>query len=180
MLDQWLAGTAAGDRDAFDRLYRAAFAMVRRAVVEVVVDGAQAEEVAQDVFLELWCGAARNFDPVAGGAHSWLVTVARRRAVDRVRHAQRARDRELRSGRVADLPVADPADEVLLRTEVERLRLAFSRLGHQQRVLLFSVFLREVSCPRIADEDGLPLGTVKSRVRRAVARLRELMSDLDG
>ena len=103
-LGELLVATAAGDRDAFSRFYDHMAARVHGLVRRVLVDAAQAEEVTQDVFLEVWQTAAR-LDPARGTAVAWVLTLAHRRAVDRVRSSQASRERDLKIG-IRDVEVA--------------------------------------------------------------------------
>ena len=125
--DELLARVGAGDRAAFGALYDATAPRVFGLVRRLVVDPAQAEEVTQDVYLEIWQTAPR-FDPARGSALAWMFTLAHRRAVDRIRSAQAARDRDLRIGaRDLDVPVDTVAEAVEVRVEHERVHDALAR-----------------------------------------------------
>ena len=92
---EWIAQVADGDADAFARLYDAWSSRLFALILQIVVDRAQSEEVLQEVFLEVW-RTAGSFSPTRGSARAWLVTMARRRAIDRVRSSQSSRDWERR------------------------------------------------------------------------------------
>lgn len=174
-LDALLVATARGDRaalgDLYDQTAPRVFGLVRR----LLVDAAQAEEVTQDVFLEAWQTAAR-FDPARGNAVSWLLTLAHRRAVDRVRAAQAAHERDLRIGvRDLDVPVDEVAEAAEVRIEHERVSHAFGALSDVQRECLTLAYYDGWSQSEIAGRLGVPLGTVKTRLRDGMIRLREVL-----
>ena len=93
--EEWIAQVADGDADAFARLYDAWSGRLFALILQIVVDRAQSEEVLQEVFLEVW-RTAGSYSPARGSVRAWLVTMARRRAIDRVRSSQSSRDRESR------------------------------------------------------------------------------------
>lgn len=174
-LDELLVATAAGDRDAFSRLYDEASPRVYGLVRRILVDPAQSEEVTQDVFLEAWQTAAR-FDPARGAAAAWLLTLAHRRAVDRVRASQAAHDRELRTGiRDLDVPVDEVAEAAEIAVEHERVSGALAALSEVQRECLALAYYGGCTQSEIAAKLGVPLGTVKTRLRDGMIRLRELL-----
>ncbi|WP_350348772.1 ECF RNA polymerase sigma factor SigK [Agromyces sp. G08B096] len=174
-LEELLVATAGGDRDAFSRLYDETAPRVFGLVRRLLVDAAQAEEVTQDVFLEAWQSAAR-FDPARGAAVTWLLTLAHRRAVDRVRSAQAARDRDLRVGaRDLDVPVDGVAEEAEIAVEHERVAGALAGLSAAQRECLSLAYYDGCSQSEIAARLGVPLGTVKTRLRDGMIRLRDLL-----
>ncbi|MFE5670283.1 ECF RNA polymerase sigma factor SigK [Agromyces sp. NPDC056523] len=174
-LDALLIATAAGDRGAFSRLYDETAPRVYGLVRRVLVDAAQAEEVTQDVFLEAWQTAAR-FDPARGAAAAWLLTLAHRRAVDRVRSVHAARERDLRTGiRDVDVPVDEVAEAAEIAVEHDRVRGALAELGPAQRECLALAYYGGFTQSEIAARLGLPLGTVKTRLRDGMIRLRELL-----
>ncbi|MEM1333401.1 MAG: sigma-70 family RNA polymerase sigma factor [Actinomycetota bacterium] len=165
-----------GDRTAFavvyDELAPAVFGVVRR----VLRDRAMSEEVTQEIFLELWRTAER-FDPERASVSTWAITIARRRAVDRVRREQSRRDRTERLAvqSAADEPVG-MEEYVVERHEADRLRTAVSTLPEPQRVVIELAFFGGRSHGAIADELDLPLGTVKGRVRGGLSRLKATLA----
>ncbi len=167
-----LRAVAGGDRAAFGRLYDMlaprAFGLIRR----VLVDSAQSEEVLQEVFLEIWQSAAR-FAPNKGQGRSWVLTIAHRRAVDRVRSAQASADRDVRAG-FRDLDVAHDgvAETVELKIESERIAGALADLPEPQREAIQLAYFGGYSQSEIAALVGAPLGTVKTRMRDGLSRLR--------
>ena len=132
----------------------------------VLIDPAQSEEVAQEVFLEIWQSATR-FDPNKGRALTWIMTMAHRRAVDRVRAAQTSRDRDTAAG-LRDLPTAydDVAETVEVRVEHERVEVAMSKLSDNQRQALLLAYFGGLSQSEVAEQLGIPLGTAKTRLAR--------------
>jgi RNA polymerase sigma-70 factor (ECF subfamily) len=174
-LDQLMVATAAGDRSAFSRLYDSTSPRVFGLVRRLLVDAAQAEEVTQDVFLEAWQTAAR-FDPERGNAVSWLLTLAHRRAVDRVRASQAARDRDLKAGvRELGVPVDEVSEAAEVRVEHERVSRAFASLSDAQRQCIALAYYDGYSQSEIAARLEVPLGTVKTRLRDGMIRLREVL-----
>ncbi len=174
-VDELFVATAAGDRAAFSELYDQTAPRVFGLVRRLLVDAAQAEEVTQDVYLEAWQTAAR-FDPTRGSAVTWLLTLAHRRAVDRVRASQAARERDLKAG-VRDLavPVDEVSETVEVRIEHERVTGALAGLSAVQRECLSLAYYEGCSQSEIAARLDVPLGTVKTRLRDGMIRLRELL-----
>jgi RNA polymerase sigma-70 factor, ECF subfamily len=159
-----------GDRDAFADLYDRLASLVYATVLRVVRDGALAEDVTQEVFVEVWSTAPR-FDAMRGAVATWVTTVARRRAVDRVRReeSQRRRVINLASRRSDDVPLT--AETVVESIEARRVHRALLLLPPDQRQVVQLAFLDGESHSAIAAKLSLPLGTVKSRVRGGLQRL---------
>ncbi|WP_084959216.1 ECF RNA polymerase sigma factor SigK [Thermoactinospora rubra] len=174
-LERWLAAVARGDRPAFERLYEAVAPKVYGLVLRVVRDRALSEEVAQEVLVEVWRSAAR-YDPRRGSALAWVMTIAHRRAVDRVRSAQAGSDRE---ERVARMEVHRPYDEVVesveARLERERLRRCLEGLTPLQRESVTLAYYGGYSYREVAELVRSPLPTVKTRMRDGLIRLRDCL-----
>ncbi len=174
---QLLVRIAEGDRAAFGQLYDLLSARVLGLIVRILVDRAQSEEVLQEVFLEVWRSASR-FTPGGGEGRgrTWLLTIAHRRAVDRVRAAQSSADRDARIGR-RDLGVAYDAvaERAELNIEAERVTEALALLPEAQRETLLLAYYGGYSQSEIAAMTGAPLGTVKTRMRDGLSRLRARM-----
>ena len=171
-VDELLARVGGGDRAAFAALYDQTaprlFGLIRR----LVVDPAQAEEVTQDVYLEIWQSAAR-FDVARGSAIAWMFTLAHRRAVDRIRSSQAARDRDLRIGaRDLDVPVDSVAEAAETIIEHERVQGALGELSDLQRECVALAYYGGLTQSEIAERLQVPLGTVKTRLRDGMIRLR--------
>jgi RNA polymerase sigma-70 factor, ECF subfamily len=172
-LGSLLARVARGDQAAFEAVYDAlspaVFGMVRR----VVRDASQSEEVTQDVMLEVWRAAAQ-FEPARGSALAWVMTVAHRRAVDRVRSAQAAAERETRAAALEADP-DDVADTALARLERERVRRCLGALTPLQREAVTLAYYRGYTYAQVAGLLGVAVGTIKTRMRDGLIRLRDCM-----
>ena len=164
---------AAGDRDAFAEFYDRWSGRLFALIVRILVDRAQSEEVLQEVFLEIWRSAA-SFSPSRGSARAWVVTMARRRAIDRVRSSQAARDREEQwRDYMPDVDLTVQAVEDSLAGE--DVRRALDAVGEPQRSTLVMAYFTGLTHTEIARRTGVPLGTVKTRIRNGIARLRKEM-----
>lgn len=161
-----------GNHDAFAALYDRISGRVLGLVRRVLIDPAQSEEVTQDVFLEVWQQASR-FDPVRGKAVSWILTVAHRRAIDRVRSSQTSRDRDYAVGiRDFQPSVDDVAESTEVRLEHRRVVEAMSQLTAPQREALELTYFQGLSNSEAALTAGVPLGTMKTRLRDSLIALR--------
>lgn len=170
-----MARIAKGDQAAFgalyDRLGGKVFGLVRR----VVRDPAQSEEVTQEVLLQVWRTASR-YDAARGSASAWIMTMAHRRAVDRVRSEQAARDRDDRVGvRDADAGFDTVAEEVEARLEHQQVRRALGDLTDLQREAVELAYYGGYTYREVAELLDTPLGTVKTRLRDGLIRLRDLL-----
>lgn len=173
-LEDLLGGVAKGDQQAFaavyDRLGAKVYGMVRR----VLRDPAQSEEVTQEVLLEVWRSASR-FDRSRGSATGWILTMAHRRAVDRVRSEQASRDRDERiavrdSGEAAFDSVSETVE---IHLEQEQVRLALEDLTDLQREAITLAYYGGYTYREVAELLDTPLGTVKTRLRDGLIRLRD-------
>jgi RNA polymerase sigma-70 factor (ECF subfamily) len=173
-LAELLGRVARGDEAAFaavyDSLGGAVFGLARR----VIRDPARAEEVAQEVFLQVWQTAAR-FDPERGQAKSWVMTLAHRRAVDAVRHDQAATNRE-RSYDWSSGPDYDEVNEtVTVRLEHEQVRRCMEGLTDLQREAIDLAYYKGYTYAECASLLGANPATVKTRMRDGLVRLRDCM-----
>ena len=160
---------------AFAALYDMLSSRVFGLILRVLVDRAQSEEVLQEVFLEVWQSAGA-FAPNRGQGRSWVLTIAHRRAVDRVRSAQAAGERDIRAGlRELHTPTAAVEEQVELRIESRRVARALRALPEAQREALTLAYFGGYSQSEIAALSGTPLGTVKTRMRDGLSRLRAEM-----
>jgi RNA polymerase sigma-70 factor, ECF subfamily len=174
-LSELLTLVGRGDQVAFETLYDrvapAVFGLVRR----VLRDAAQSEEVAQEALLEVWRTAGR-FDPARGQALAWVMTIAHRRAVDRVRSERAAAEREARAASSASPPPADEVAETVESTlEAERVRHCLDGLTGVQRESITLAYYSGLSYPQVASALGVALGTVKTRIRDGLRRLRDCL-----
>ncbi|MFK7917183.1 MAG: sigma-70 family RNA polymerase sigma factor [Ilumatobacter sp.] len=160
-----------GDQQAFATVYDELAGKVFGTIKRVLRDPAMSEEVTQEVFVEMWQQAAR-FDPQRASVTAWALTMARRRAVDRVRREQSQRNRvdALAAQRRAD--VAEPDDEVLSDLDAGAVQVALGALPADQRSVLTLSFIEGLAHGEIAERLDVPLGTVKGRVRGGLRRLR--------
>jgi RNA polymerase sigma-70 factor, ECF subfamily len=173
--EQLLELVATGDQRAFAELYDRTAPRVLGLVRRLLRDPAQSEEVAQEVFLEVWQSAAR-FDAAKGSAISWLLTMTHRRAVDRVRASQSSRDRDLKIGiRDMEREFDSVTEHVEIRIENERVKRAMSRLTDIQREAVILSYYGGYSHSEMAEILGVPIGTVKTRLRDGMIRLRDEM-----
>ena len=172
-IDELLSRVATGDQAAFSDLYDETAPRLLGLITRVLIDRAQSEEVAQDVFLEIWQTATR-FDRARGSALSWMLTMAHRRAIDRVRSAQAGRDRDVRIG-IRDLePEFDETSELVeTRMESERVKVAMASLSELQRQALNLTYFGGYTQTEVAELLSVPLGTVKTRLRDGMIRLRD-------
>lgn len=166
---------AAGDQGAFARVYDMLSPRVFGLILRVLVDRSQSEEVLQEVFLEVWQSAAR-FAPNKGQGRTWVLTIAHRRAVDRVRASQASTDRDVRVGfRDLDVAYDGVAEQAQLRIEGRQVATALKTLPDPQREALTLAYYGGYSQSEIAALVGAPLGTIKTRMRDGLTRLRAEM-----
>ncbi|MEV8272198.1 ECF RNA polymerase sigma factor SigK [Microbacterium sp. NPDC077184] len=170
-----LVRVAAGDQGAFARVYDMLSPRVFGLILRVLVDRSQSEEVLQEVFLEVWQSAAR-FAPNKGQGRTWVLTIAHRRAVDRVRASQASTDRDVRVGfRDLDVAYDGVAEQAQLRIEGRQVATALKTLPDPQREALTLAYYGGYSQSEIAALVGAPLGTIKTRMRDGLTRLRAEM-----
>ncbi len=159
------------DREAFASLFRHFAPRVKSFLMRSGSDAALAEECTQDVMATLW-RKAHLFDPSRASAATWIFTIARNRKIDVIRKTKRPEPEELAWG-----PEEEPAQEdvLALQQESNRLQTAMAGLPDKQRELIEKAYFGDLSHSEIAEETGLPLGTIKSRIRLALERLRHEM-----
>lgn len=171
--DELLAAVARGDQSAFGSLYDAMAPRVLGLVRRLLRDHSQSEEVTQEIFLEVWQTATR-YDAARGGASTWIMTMAHRRAVDRVRASQASRNRDTKIGiRDYDAAYDDVSETVHIRVEHERVEKAMLRLTELQRQAVSLAYYGGLSHSEVAEMLSVPIGTVKTRLRDGMIRLRD-------
>lgn len=176
--EELLVAVGRGDRDAFAELYDRVAPQVLGVAVRVVRDRSLAEEVLQEVLVEVWRKAA-HFDPTRGSARGWITTLAHRRAVDRVRSEQASRDRDDRVSRRDDGHAFDAvADEVQVRLDHWQVRQALAALTDRQREAVELAYFAGHTYRDVARILGIPEGTAKSRLRDGLLRLRTALEGL--
>ena len=174
-VDRLVEGVATGDQSAFSELYDRTAPRVLGLIKRVLVDHSQSEEVAQEVFLEIWKTATR-FEAGRGKAMTWILTMAHRRAIDRVRASQAGRDRDERIGkRDTETDYDQVSETVEIRIEHERVKRAMARLTELQREAITLAYYGGYSHTEVAEILSVPLGTVKTRLRDGMIRLRDEM-----
>jgi RNA polymerase sigma-70 factor (ECF subfamily) len=174
-LDAMLIRVARGDQAAFEAVYDRMAGPVYGLIRRVLRDPAQSEEVTQEVLLEVWRTAAR-FDAKRGSAGSWMLTIAHRRAVDRVRSETAAAEREQRSAAVPDpAPADEVAETVEASLEAERVRRCLDGLTDLQREAVTLAFYKGYSYPQVAELLDVALGTIKTRIRDGLIRMRDCL-----
>lgn len=180
-LDQLLQGVGAGDPAALRSLYDATSRRVYGLALRILRDHHTAQEVTLDVYFRVWRQASR-FDGSRGRAESWLLTLAHHQAVDRLRSRQRRATRELPLELHREVPDGKPNPEALsLGAELVRhLRVALLEIPETQRRAIVAAYFGGMSHSEIAAAFGVPLGTIKTRIRSGMIALRRALSDGGG
>ena len=172
--DALLRRVARGDQTAFGQLYDLLAAATYGLALSVLRDPAQAREVTQEVFRQVWQDASR-FDPAFGSAKAWVVTLAQRRAVERVRSAQASADRDAEAG-VRNITPDDPlAGTGAVRFEQQRIRRCLDGLTELQRHAVTLAFYRGYTHREVGELLSVPLGTTTARLRDGLLQLRDCL-----
>ncbi len=178
-LDALLGRCARGSAVAFQLLYDATADSVYSLALRVVRSPALAEEVAQDALVEVWRTASR-FKPSKGSARGWIMTIAHRRAVDKVRREQSQTDRiesTKNQPQQPDAPQDVVVDALQAHWEAERVRSALDELTDLQREAIDLAYYGGLTHVQVSERLGIPLGTAKTRLRDGLIRLRDSLGD---
>jgi len=160
------------DEAAFAEIFAHFAPRVKGFLMKSGAGAALAEECAQDVMATLW-HKAHLFDPSRASVATWIFTIARNRRIDALRKARRVEPEDLPWG---PEPEPDQADALALQQESKKLGVALARLPENQRALIEQAYFGDLSHGEIAKITGLPLGTIKSRIRLALEKLRQAMT----
>jgi RNA polymerase sigma-70 factor (ECF subfamily) len=167
-----VAAMAIGDQDALATLNQRYGRALSAVADRILRDKADAEEVAADVLWQLWREASR-FDRSRGSVGAWIMMTVRSRAIDRLR-ARKARERR-GDDSVEPVLVNDPSNEIHSAERRHRVEVALATLNDGERDLLRLAYFSDLSQSEIAERTSLPLGTVKSRMRSGLIRLRDAL-----
>jgi RNA polymerase sigma-70 factor, ECF subfamily len=174
-LDALLRRVARQDADAFAAFYDATRARVFGLITRVLRDRGYSEETTQEVYLQVW-RSAETYDPTAGSALAWLMTIAHRRAVDRVRSEQAGGRRESRYGAIsADPPFDEVSDSVMLSDERRRVTACLDGLTDLQRECIQLAYYDGLTYVQVSERLAANLATVKSRMRDGLRGLRNCL-----
>jgi RNA polymerase sigma-70 factor (ECF subfamily) len=166
------------DRFAFKKLYEHFAPRLKSFLLRIGSDMSAAEEICQESMIMVW-RRAETFNPDSAGASTWIFTIARNKRIDKLRKDNRPLP-DLNDPSFFQIPV-DKSDDILQRVEEEKkITNALKNLPPEQAKLILSAYYEEKSHRKIADETNLPLGTVKSRIRLAINRLRSQLEELEG
>lgn len=166
-----------GDREAFKLLFEHFAPRVKGLLMKTGTDADAAEEIAQNTLLAVWRKAAQ-FDPTTAGAAAWIFTIARNLRIDAARRAIRQARADQPATTDESEEIADSPEIILSRRDdVSRVSAALLRLSEEQSRVVRMSFIEERPHAEIAETLGIPLGTVKSRIRLAMNRLRDLLDE---
>lgn len=170
-LVNWLAAAGAGDRHALERLYDATSAKLFGVILRILADRTDAEDVLQEVYVTVWRKAA-EFDSARASPITWMVTIARNRAIDRFR--ARASRPTIGLEAAAEVRDARPAADTLLETSqaARALYAAFDTLDPRHAAIIRSAYFEGLTYEALSAREGVPVGTLKSWVRRGLQRMK--------
>ncbi|QNK82172.1 sigma-70 family RNA polymerase sigma factor [Nakamurella sp. PAMC28650] len=178
-LDGLLTRVAAGDRRAFDALYPLVEARVFGLCLTLLRERQQAEEVTQETFLHIWQRAA-SFDAARGPAISWILRLARSKAIDRIRQSQASRVRDTQYAEWNQLPDTDVVvEEVLEGVQNVAVHRALTMLSDKQRQAVLLTYFGAMTSSQISRRLGIPASTVKTRIRDGLAKLGTHLAAMD-
>ena len=165
------------DKSAFAALFAYFAPRIKSFLLRLGTDMSTAEELAQEAMIMVW-RRAETFDPAQAGASTWIFTIARNKRIDRLRKDGRPLPDLLDPAMAPEQPETG-LDSVNRIQEEDRLRQAMKKLPEEQAKMIFAAYYEEKSHREISDESGLPLGTVKSRIRLALTRLRANLDEVE-
>jgi RNA polymerase sigma-70 factor (ECF subfamily) len=172
---------SSGDRGAFDALYRRYSGSAYGLAFRITGQQLLAQDVVHDAFMALW-RAPEAFDPARGAFRTFFLSLVHHRAVDTVRREERIRARQLRAANLEPAAVEDPAEGVIDAADVAarriEVRAALETLSPEQRQVLEMAYFGGRTQVQIAEEIGIPLGTVKTRTFAAMRKLRTVLDPM--
>lgn len=166
---------AARDKAAFQAIFQRFAGRVKSFMLRYSMPDDEAEEIAQEVMVQVW-RKAESFDPTKAAASTWIFAIARNRRIDRIRRSAR-REPDLNDPMFHPDPEPDGSAAVSAQERQDIVREVLASLPEPQRLVLHATFFEGLSQAEIAEREGLPLGTVKSRVRLAFGRMRAGLPD---
>ncbi|MCZ9290223.1 sigma-70 family RNA polymerase sigma factor [Corynebacterium evansiae] len=176
-LESLMLLTQQGDAAAFARLYDHIAPNVLGLSLQILHDQAQAEEVTQEVFIEVWQHAA-DFDPAKGSAKAWILRRAGLRAIDRVRSAIATLKRDDREAfLVASIKKESVEDEALRNVQRHAVRTALEIMGEPHKTAILMAYFGDMTHAELAEATGVPLGTAKTRVRDGLRKLEKILKE---
>lgn len=171
-----LRAIAGGDEQALAALYDRYRLILFGLILRILHSQPEAEDVLQEVFLQVWRKAS-DFDEARGRPFTWLVTLARSRAIDRLRSLGSRERTALEAARDVTDKVSDAADDAVKSEQGEIVRRALAELPEEQRRTLVLAYFEGLTQSEIAERLNSPLGTVKTRMRSGMIKLRELLGE---
>ncbi|NBX06933.1 MAG: sigma-70 family RNA polymerase sigma factor [Proteobacteria bacterium] len=166
------------DKAAFAALFEYFAPRIKSFLLRLGTDMSLCEEIAQEAMIMVW-RRAETYNPSQSGASTWIFTIARNKRIDRLRRENRPLP-DLADPAFAPEPVETGEKTIFRQQEEEKIRHALKNLPEEQAKMIFSAYYEEKSHREIADESGVPLGTVKSRIRLALNRLRAHLDEPEG
>jgi RNA polymerase sigma-70 factor (ECF subfamily) len=176
----YLDGIRSGDADSLGSLYDESSSVLFSLAVRILNDAADAEEVVLDVYQQIW-RKAETFDVARGTVWGWLTVLTRNRAIDRLRHAGPRRNRESPLDDTTGMASSEPPPEQqsLMREERAMVRKALATLAPEQREAIELAFFRGLTHVEVAEAVGAPLGTIKTRIRMGMRKLRDALGGVE-
>lgn len=162
------------DRACFVRLFEFYAPRLRSMLARSGCTGAAADDIIQDAMLKVW-HKAEQFDPTRATASAWVYRIARNCHIDVIRRTSRPIPEALK---IEEHPDQDATSQIALNQEARKLRQALDSLSADQREVIVQAYMGDLSHSEISDNTGLPLGTIKSRIRLTLEKLRHEMKDL--